>query len=291
MAVQIVVDSTHYLPDPVVEAYGLHTVSLYVNWDGRTDRESDLPDFDGYYAYLKSGKEMPTTSQPSVGDFLAVYEPIIERGDDIVSIHLSAALSGTYASAEQARDHLVEKGVAPERIELVDSKTTCAGLAFPAMGAAGAARAGRDVAQVAQAARSVRAATKVWFAVDTLEFLRKGGRIGAAQAWVGSALKVKPILTLEAEVEPVERVRTANRAFERLVELLRERRADGCDRFIVQHIQDPERAEKMVDAGREIYASEPLFVSEIGPVIGAHAGPGLLGVAAIPSQLLGAPPQ
>jgi DegV family protein with EDD domain len=291
MAVQIVVDSTHYLPDAVAEGHGLHTVSLYVNWDGRTDRELDLPDFDGYYAYLKSGKEMPTTSQPSVGDFLAVYEPIIERGDDIVSIHLSAALSGTYASAEQARDHLVEKGVAPERIELVDSKTTCAGLAFPAMGAAGAARAGRDVAQVAQAARSVRAATKVWFAVDTLEFLRKGGRIGAAQAWVGSALKVKPILTLEAEVEPVERVRTANRAFERLVELLRERRADGCDRFIVQHIQDPERAEKMVDAGREIYASEPLFVSEIGPVIGAHAGPGLLGVAAIPSQLLGAPPQ
>jgi DegV family protein with EDD domain len=195
-------------------------------------------------------------------------------------------VSGTHATAEQARAHLIDQGVDGERIEIVDSKTTCAGLAFPAMGAANAARAGRDVASVAQAARSVRAATKVWFAVDTLEFLRKGGRIGHAQAWVGSALRVKPILTLEAEVEPVERVRTANRAVERLIELLRERKADGCDRFVIQHIQDPERAAKLVDAGRAIYDSEPLFVSEIGPVIGAHAGPGLLGVTAIPSRLL-----
>ena len=286
MAVQIVADSTHYLPREIVEEHGLHTVSLYVNWNGRTDRETDLPDFDGYYAYLKSAKDMPTTSQPSVGDFLAVFEPILQAGDDIVSLHLSAAISGTHASAEQAKAHLAEQGVDPSRIEIVDSKTTCAGLAFLALGAAGAARAGGDVAAVAQAARSVRGATKVWFAVDTLEFLRKGGRIGAAQAWVGSALRVKPILTLEAEVEPVERVRTANRAVERLIELLRERKADGCDRFVIQHIQDPERAEKLVEAGREIYGSEPLFVSEIGPVIGAHAGPGLLGVTAIPSRLL-----
>src|SRR5688572_18927764 len=106
MAVQVVTDSTHYLPDSVVEEYGLHTVSLYVNWNGRTDRESDLPNFDSYYAYLREADDMPTTSQPSVGDFLGVYEPIIERGDDIVSIHLSAAVSGTFASAEQARAHL-----------------------------------------------------------------------------------------------------------------------------------------------------------------------------------------
>ena len=287
MGVQVVTDSTHYLPQEIVDAHGLRTVSLYVNWNGRTDREVDLPNFDEYYAFLKSAKEMPTTSQPSVGDFLAVFEPIIESGDDIVSIHLSAALSGTYASAEQARAGLVERGVDPRRIELVDSKTTCAGLAFPAMGAAAAAKDGRDAAAVAQAARSVRAAVKVWFAVDTLEFLRKGGRIGAAQAWVGSRMRIKPILTLEAEVEPVERVRTSGRAVERLIELLQERRAEGCDRFVIQHIQDPERAKILIEAGREIYDSEPLFVSEIGPVIGAHAGPGLLGVTAIPSRLLG----
>ena len=232
---------------------------------------------------------MPTTSQPSVGDFLSVFEPIVAAGDDIVSLHLSGNISGTVASAEQAKAHLVEQGVAKERIEIVDSRTACAGMGLLAMTAANAARAGRDAAGVAQAARAMRAAIKVWFAVDTLEFLRKGGRIGAAQAWVGSALRVKPILTFEAEIEPVERVRTSGRAVERLIELLRERKAEGCDRFIIQHIQDAERAEKLVDAGREIYGSEPLFVSEIGPVIGAHAGPGLLGVTAIPSQLLGAP--
>lgn len=286
MAVRIVTDSTHYLPREIVEEHGLHTVSLYVNWDGRTDRETDLPDFDGFYSFLRSGGDLPTTSQPSVGDFLAVFEPIVQAGDDIVSLHLSGNISGTVASAEQARAHLVEQGVAKERIEIVDSKTTCAGLAFPAMAAANTARAGGSVPEVAQAARATRAAVKVWFAVDTLEFLRRGGRIGTAQAWVGTALRVKPILTLEAEVEPVERVRTAGRAVERLVELLRERKADGCDRFVIQHIQDPERAEKLVEAGREIYGSEPLFVSEIGPVIGTHAGPGLLGVTAIPSQLL-----
>jgi DegV family protein with EDD domain len=286
MAVRIVADSTHYLPREIVEEHEIHTVSLYVNWDGRTDRETDLPNFDGFYDYLRTASDLPTTSQPSVGDFLAVFEPIVQAGDDIVSLHLSGDISGTVASAEQARAHLVEQGVAEGRIEIIDSKTTCAGLAFPAISAAYAARAGRDVAAVADAARATRAMVKVWFAVDTLEFLRKGGRIGAAQAWVGSALRVKPILTLEAEVEPVERVRTAGRAVERLIELLRERKADGCDRFVIQHIQDPERAEKLVDAGREIYGNEPVFVSEIGPVIGTHAGPGLLGVTAIPSRLL-----
>ena len=286
MAVQIVADSTHYLPRDIVEAHGLHTVSLYVNWNGRTDRETDLPDFDGFYGYLRTGGDLPTTSQPSVGDFLAVFEPIVQAGDDIVSLHLSGDISGTVASAEQARAHLVEQGVDKRRIEIVDSKTACAGMGLLAMTAANAAREGREAGAVAQAARATRAAVKIWFAVDTLEFLRRGGRIGAAQAWVGSALRVKPILTFEAEIEPVERVRTSGRAVERLIELLRERRADGCDRFIVQHIQDPERAEKLVEAGREIYGSEPLFVSEIGPVIGTHAGPGLLGVTAVPSQLL-----
>lgn len=287
MAVQIVADSTHYLPREIVEQHGMHTVSLYVNWDGRTDRETDLPDFDGFYEYLKSGSDFPTTSQPSVGDFLAVFEPILEAGDDIVSVHLSGNISGTVASAEQARAQLVERGIARERIEVVDTKTACAGMGLVAMAAANAARAGRSPGEIAQTCRAFRATIKIWFAVDTLEFLRKGGRIGAAQAWVGSALRVKPILTFDAEIEPVERVRTANKAVARLIELLRERQAEGCDRFVVQHIQDAERAALLVDAGREIYGSEPLFVSEIGPVIGSHAGPGLLGVTAVPSRLLG----
>ena len=114
----------------------------------------------------------------------------------------------------------------------------------------------------------------MWFAIDTLEYLRKGGRIGAAQAWLGSALQIKPILTLGEEITPVERVRTRRRAFERMVEYARQRHADGADAWVVQHIQDHETARHLVEECREIFGSEPAFVSEVGPVIGAHIGPG-----------------
>src|SRR3954463_11984596 len=102
----VVTDTTHYIPQEVVQRHGLHLVSLYVNWDGRTDRESDLTDYDGYYDFLRGGGDLPSTSQPSVGDFLAVYEPLAANGDDILSIHLSGGISGTVHAAEQARDVL-----------------------------------------------------------------------------------------------------------------------------------------------------------------------------------------
>jgi DegV family protein with EDD domain len=127
----------------------------------------------------------------------------------------------------------------------------------------------------------------MWFAIDTLEYLRKGGRIGSAQAFLGSALQIKPILTLEEEITPVERVRTRRRAFERMVDFARERKADGADTWVVQHIQDPESARALVDEGRQIFGHEPLFVSEIGPVIGAHVGPGLIGTGGLPTESLG----
>jgi DegV family protein with EDD domain len=126
----------------------------------------------------------------------------------------------------------------------------------------------------------------MWFAVDTLEYLRRGGRIGAARAWLGSTLKIKPILTLEEEITPVERVRTRKRAFERLVEHARELHAGGADAWVVQHVQDPDTAARLVEECRGIFGSEPAFVSEIGPVIGAHVGPGLIGVGGVPRSAL-----
>ena len=130
----------------------------------------------------------------------------------------------------------------------------------------------------------------MWFAIDTLEYLRKGGRIGAAQAWMGSALQIKPILTLEEEITPVERVRTRRRAFERMVEFGRERYESGATAWVVQHIHDHETARHLVDECRQIFGSDPVFVSEIGPVIGAHIGPGLLGVGGVDPALLGLAP-
>ena len=138
---------------------------------------------------------------------------------------------------------------------------------------AAAARAGLDAERVAARARAARETTKIWFAVDTLEYLRRGGRIGSVQAWVGGALKVKPILTLEDELVPIERVRTGRRAFERMVDYLRSRHYDGATTWFIQHIRAPEEADRLVEEGRRIFGTEPLFVSEIGPVIGAHVGP------------------
>ncbi len=286
MGVRVVMDTTSYLPRDLVERAGIELVSLYLNWNGRTDRESDLPGYDGFYEHLRTAKDLPTTSQPSVGDFLAVYEPIVAAGDDIVSVHLSGGISGTVGAAGQARDALVEQGVAAERIAVVDSETCCGGLGLVALAAAGAARKGADAAGAADAARALRKELMTWFAVDTLEFLRRGGRIGAAQAYVGTALKIKPILTLGKEIEPIERVRTSGKVVARLIEHLQERKDRGDDRFAVQHSAAPDRAQVLVDAGRDIFGTEPLFVSEIGPVIGTHSGPGMLGVAGISSRLL-----
>jgi DegV family protein with EDD domain len=284
--VAVVTDTTHYLPREMVERLALHQVSLYVNWQGRTDRESDLPDFAAFYEHLSTASELPTTSQPSVGDFLAVYEPLLAAGQDIVSVHLSGGISGTVRSAEQARDHLVEDGLDPERLVVFDSRTAAGGMAITVIAAAEAAANGATAAECAAAANAAREDLKIWFAVDTLEFLRRGGRIGAAQALLGSALKLKPILTLEEEITPVEKVRTAGRAEARMVEYLRERFEDGCDEFAIQHTRDFERADRLAAAGREIFGRDPLFLSEIGPVLGTHSGPGVMGVAGARSSRL-----
>ena len=286
--VSVVTDTTHYLPDEIVSRDGLHLVSLYVNWNGRTDRESQMGDFGSFYEHLGSTEDLPTTSQPSVGDFLAVYEPIIEAGDDIVSIHLSGGISGTFGAAQQARAALIERGVSEERVLVHDSETACGGLGLVVMAAAAAARQGASGPEAVEAARALRAELKTWFAVDTLEYLRRGGRIGAAAAYMGTALRIKPILTIGKQIEPIERVRTASRAVARLKEALREQYESGADRFAIQHIRDPLRAQELVEAGREIFGSDPLFVSEVGPVIGTHVGPGLLGVAGVRSDLVDA---
>ena len=286
--IAVVTDTTQYLPQDVVDRHGLSLVSLYVNWDGRTDRESDMPTYDAFYDHLRaSDGDLPSTSQPSVGDFLAAYEPLLERGDDVVSIHLSGGISGTVRSAGQARDALVERGVDPARIVVLDSRTGCAGHGLMAIAADNAAKGGAGPQAAADAAAALGERMTILFAVDTLEYLRRGGRIGAAQAFLGSALKIKPILSIDSEITPVERVRTQGRAIDRLVRELQEQRDAGSDVFFIQHVQAPELAERIAARGREIYGRDPEFVSELGPVIGTHTGPGLVGVTAVPSALLG----
>jgi fatty acid kinase fatty acid binding subunit len=284
--VAIVVDTTHYMPRELDDANGLHEVSLYVNQGDRHERESDMPDFDAFYEGLRTSAQLPTTSQPSIGDFLAVYEPLVEEGCDIVSIHISGGISGTVESARQAATDLTARKP-QRRVEVIDTQSACGIIGLSALAGAAAARAGGDIDAVTTRVRSAVDIAKIWFAVDTLEFLRRGGRIGTAQAWLGGALKIKPILTVDGEITPIERVRTSGRAFERMVDFLRARYDDGCDAWVVQHIQARDQAEALAERGREIFGKDPVFVGEIGPVIGTHVGPGLLGVGGIPSSLTG----
>jgi DegV family protein with EDD domain len=283
--VAVATDSTHYLPRELAEREGIHQVSLYVGWQGEPERELEMGGFDAFYRRLGSDPELPTTSQPSIGDFLAVWEPLLEAGHDVVSIHLAGGISGTCEAARQAHGLLSERGLG-ERVEVLDGETACGGLGLLLLAACAAARRGSDKDAVVAHVREARKALRIWFCLDTLDYLRRGGRIGKAQAWLGGTLKIKPILSLEYEIVPVERVRTAGRAFERMVDYARELHDSGSDGWVVQHIQAPDQAQRLIDRCREIFDSEPVSTSEVGPVIGTYTGPGLIGVGAIPRSLL-----
>ncbi len=289
MSTAVVTDTTAYLPDELVDRHGIRRVSLYVAIDGVQRRESEIgaSEYGEFFERLRASEGGATTSQPSVGDFRAVYEPLLDAGHEIASIHISAGISGTCQAALQARQQLAGEGRGGERIHVFDSRSGCGGQGLMVLAAARAAERGASAEEALAAAGRLRDALKMWFAIDTLEYLHRGGRIGAAQAWLGSALQIKPILTLEEEITPVERVRTRRRAFERLVEYARSRHADGADAWVVQHIHDAEAAGRLIEECRRIFGREPVFVSEIGPVIGAHIGPGLLGVGAVPYEALG----
>ena len=285
--VAIVTDTTAYLPREVVEANQITLVSLYINWGGdRTERDADITDIDAFMDELRTGEHLPTTSQPSVGDFMAAYEPLLADGADVVSVHISGGISGTVESARQAAQQLERDGKGGERVHVFDSATAAGGQGIVTLGAARSALRGNDVQQVLADTQATRDALKMWFAVDTLEFLKRSGRIGGAAALIGTTLKIKPILTLEAEITPVERVRTSKRAFERMVDYARQRKDSGADGWVVQHIQAEEQAQRLVDAVREVMGNEPVFVSEVGPVLAVHTGPGMLGVGGVPRHML-----
>jgi DegV family protein with EDD domain len=282
----VVADTTSYLPPELLRQHDVHLVSLYVGIEGEHERESDIDDLQGFYERLRSSDQQVTTSQPSVGDFISVYEPLLAEGREIVSIHISSGISGTYESAMQACERLTADGKGGERIVVCDSRTGAGGMGLMVLAAANAAEKGANAAEANEGAEGLRKELKIWFAVDTLDYLRRGGRIGAARHWIGTTLKIKPILTLEDEITPIERVRTRSRALERLVDYARQRHEAGADAWVVQHVQDPESAARLVEACKPIFGKDPVFTSEIGPVLGAHVGPGLLGVGGVSTQVL-----
>lgn len=282
--VLVVTDSTSYLPDGVARDHGLIVVPLQVVLDGRALTEGVEVTSAEVAAALSAGRQV-STSRPSPALFAATYRQAARSADgpvDIVSVHLSGDLSGTVDAARTAAREVATDGIT---VRVVDSRTIALGLGFATLAAARSAGRGQPSDRVAEAAARCAHNTGTWLYVDTLEYLRRGGRIGAASAFLGSALSVKPLLHLvDGRIEPVERVRTSSRALARLEQLVAtavgERRVDVG----VQHLGAAERAEELAArlAARLTLAS--LVVSEVGAVIGAHAGPGLVGVVAAPAE-------
>jgi DegV family protein with EDD domain len=282
-SVAVVSDTTGYLPPPLVAARGIHLVPLYVNF-GTAQRVSEdrMGDLDTFYDELRSSDELPTTSGPRVEDFVAVYEPLLAGGGEVVSVHISGGLSDTVAAAQEAAERLEAEGKGGARVSVIDSSTGGGGLGLMSLVAARAAEEAADAAEVVERVLAARGELKTWLALDTLEFLKRSDRAGAAKSWIGSTFGVKPILTVESEIMVVERVRTDDRVFERLVDYARQRAASGASAWCVQHVQAPERAARLAAACREVFGREPEFLSEIGPVLGVHTGPRVLALGAMP---------
>jgi DegV family protein with EDD domain len=280
VSVAVVTDSTAYLPSELTEGYGIHVVPLYVVLPGRSGREGlDVGPDDVARALAVRGQTV-STSRPTPGDFVAAYRRALDEGADrLVSVHLSAELSSTSDAARLAAAQVGE-----HIVTVVDSRSAAMGCGFAVLAAARSAAAGADAAEVAETARRTAAQTSTFFVVDTLEHLRRGGRIGAAAAVLGSALAVKPVLHVQdGRVVPLEKVRTAARANNRLVQRAVECAGDGAVSIAVHHLAAAERAEHLAGELRErLPGLRELHVSELGAAIGAHVGPGAVGVVIAP---------
>lgn len=278
MGVAVVTDSTAYLPPGVGDEYGVTVVPLRVTIGSRTGTDGvDVSPADVTRALR--GRVPVTTSRPSPAEFAAAYRRVLDGGaSNVVSIHLSAALSGTWESAVLAAQDF-DYGV----VRVVDSRSTAMALGFAVLAAARAGRAGAAAGEVQDAAVSTVDSTRTFFYVDTLEYLRRGGRIGAAAAMLATSLSVKPLLhVLDGQIVPLEKVRTASKAIARLVQLTVSEAGTGPVDVAVHHLAAPARAAEVAAQLRaEVPQLGELHTSEVGAVIGAHIGPGVLGTVVV----------
>jgi DegV family protein with EDD domain len=273
--IAVVTDSTAYLPPGVGAKYGVGEVPLHVVLGSRTGAENTEVSPADVAEALRERRGHVSTSRPTPSDFVDVYRAT--GAPCIVSVHLSAALSGTFEAAQLAAAEVAKEGI---EVRPVDSRTIAMGLGFAVIAAARAAADGADADAVEERARQAAAATDTLFYVDTLEHLRRGGRIGAAAALVGAALAVKPLLhVVRGEIAPLEKVRTASKAVARLEELVVERAGEAQVDLAVHHLAAADKAERLSDRLRaRVPGLGDLHLSEVGAVVGAHVGPGLLGV-------------
>jgi DegV family protein with EDD domain len=276
--VAVITDSTAYIPDSILQEHNITVVPQVLIWGDETFRDGVDIMPDDFYKRLESTKVMPTTSQVAIIDMKIAFEKLLERGYDVLGIFISTKLSGTMQSATQAREMLAK---AASKIAIVDSNSTAMAMGFHVLLAARAAQSGNSLAECQKIAQEARNHTGVYFVVDTLEFLRRGGRIGGAQALLGSALNIKPILELrDGRIESVEKVRTKSKAMDRMIDLVADK-VSGCTpiRLATLHANAEKEAHSALNAATlRLQPIETIFAS-VSPVIGTHAGPGTIGLA------------
>ena len=276
--IAIVTDSTAYIPEKLMNGHKIEIVPLQVIWEGKVFRDGIDITPKEFYTRLETAKHMPSTSQATPGDFITLYKSLLEQGYEILSVHISSKLSGTIDSAIQAKNALPD-----QRIELVDSLSTSMAMGFPVLNAAKAAEMGASLEECKAIVENAYKNTGILFAVSTLEYLHRGGRIGGAAAFFGNKLDMKPILELQdGKIEAIQRIRTMKKAIDRLVELILERfEGQKTIRFACLHANAPAEAQDLLDKIREkvnVEFIQDSVLTEVSPVIGTHTGPGTIGI-------------
>lgn len=278
MTIKIVTDSTSYIPKQYIDEYGISVVSLNVILNGDSYREVELSN-ETFYEKMKQAKEIPTSSQPAPGEISDIFKRIISSGDSILGIFLSSDMSGTVSSANLVKDMILEEY--PEgRIEIIDSRTNCMQLGYVVLEAAKAAKEGKSMEEVIDIASKVINSSRFIFTPETLEYLKKGGRIGGAAALLGNILQIKPILTVkDGKTTVLTKVRTKKKAIDSIINILEEDMSSRELRGItVHHINCYNEGVLLANKIQEKLGID-VNIESIGPVIGLHVGPGSIGIA------------
>lgn len=278
MSIKVVTDSTAYIPEEMLKKYDISVVSLNVSFENESFRELDIDKLT-FYDKMAQSKRIPTSSQPSVSEVYKVFEKWVKQGDSVVGIFLSSDMSGTYSSAHLVKQMILDKY--PDAvIELIDSRSNCMQAGFVVLEAARAACENKEMSEVLETAGKVIHNSRFLFVPDTLEYLKKGGRIGGAAALLGAILQIRPILTVvDGKTAIFDKVRTKKKALERIINtFIEDMKGQELGEVVVHHINCEEEGKDMASRIEDIIG-KAVKVCSIGPVIGLHVGPGTLGLA------------
>lgn len=278
MNIQLITDSTAYIPESLLKEHHIHIISLGVHYDHRHQDETDM-NYGEFYDHLQKAKVLPTSSQPPVEKFVTHFKKAAEAGESVIGVFISSDMSGTFSTASMARDMVLETH--PEAdIHLIDSRTNCMEMGFAVLEAATLRETNRTPLEIATSISGFTQRSRFVFVPKTLDYLKKGGRIGGASALIGSVLKILPILTVEeGKTAILTKVRTQRKAITTIMdEMMNDFEKYGCGQVAVHHIHDEEAGNALAETlSKRIKRKVPVI--PIGPVIGLHVGPGTVGIA------------